>query len=158
MKIKQGIQLLEKITGKKFRLVEANEASKNLAVNTLKALSDSLDLVANNIVDAMDQIDELPDNDVMITKLKGMESVIQAALTDTAEMITTITGLQTTQNIMEPDLEESFNPNEGSIEMSMTDATNNPDKVKKVLDKGINVKVDDPKFNDGASYASYSTY
>lgn len=140
-KLNNSIRLLESILGKKI-ILEVSESSKNLSVESLNALSDSLDMVKQNINQTLSIIDNIDDS--LITKLKGMESIIDASLTDVAEGIASITGMRTKEDYMdnESSLEES---DEHGIEMTVDDAIKNMDNVKKITDKGVNIIIDDKK-------------
>lgn len=138
-KLQERINLLESITGKKVILKEVNEASKNLSVESLKALSDSLDMVKQNLVQALNQVTNLGNQDIIITKLKGLDSIVDSSLTDVSEAISSLTGMQTKEDIM---LDES---DENGIEMTIDDAVKNIDNVKSFADKGVNVIIDDDK-------------
>lgn len=150
-KLDNSIQLLESVFGKKIML-EANEATRNLGVESLNALSDSLDMVKQNITQAMSVIQNAGNQDTIMTKLRGMTSIIDSALTDVAEGIASLTGMETKEDIMgnemnESELNEEMEVDEHGVEMTIDDAVKNIDDVKKLADKKVNITLDDKSNN-----------
>lgn len=139
--INKLIVLLEKITGTKVTLVESNEAMKNIASQSLNSLSESLELARQNVTTAIEKVKELNLGDISITKLQGLSSILDTNLTTVSEIITSVTGMQTTDNLLNNNVIDEADDN--AIEMSMDDAVDNTDQIKKVIDKGMNVKVID---------------
>ena len=150
-KLDNSIQLLESVFGKKIML-EANEATRNLGVESLNALSDSLDMVKQNITQAMSAIQTAGNQDTIMTKLRGMTSIIDSALTDVAEGIASLTGMETKEDIIgdnmnESELNEEMEVDEHGVEMTIDDAVKNIDNVKKLADKKVNITLDDKSNN-----------
>lgn len=135
------VSLLEQITGKKVKLVESNEAIRNIASQSLNSLSESLELARQNVTTAIEKIKTLNLGDVSVTKLQGLSSILDSNITTVSEIITSVTGMQTTDDMLDDmSIEEA---DDSALEMSMDDAVDNTDQVKKVIDKGMNVKIID---------------
>lgn len=143
--INRSIKLLEKITKKKVSLNEDNEATKNLTVEALKAVSDSLDMLKQNLIQATNQVQQLAGQDIALQKLRGLSSIVETSITDVSEVITNITAMQTKEDVIEnpiqdPELQED---EEKGFRVKMDTAVNDIDKVAKIIDKGNNVIIDD---------------
>jgi len=150
------IKLIEQLTGFRVLLVEVDEGLKNNAISYLQRISDDLDNLSNDITIAISKIGDLPNQDAAKTKLTGLASIVASAQSDNAEMISNITNMQSNQAIM--DQSNQLPPSEGDIneDLSMTsdDVINNLDKVKKMEDKNIPIRIDD----DTTSTAYKSNY
>ncbi len=137
--IEEQINLLEKVTKSKVKLVENNEGIKNLAVEALNTVSDNLNMLKQNIQLATEQVDALSGQDLALTKLRGLSSIIDSAITDISEIITNVTSLQTEERVL--GLEEA--EDEKGFVTSTDNAIKNIDKVSKIVDKGKNIILDD---------------
>lgn len=135
-KLQNSIKLLESLLGKKIILEASSDASRNLAVEALNALSDSLNMVKQNLVQAIAEVDAIGSQDIIMTKLRGMDPIIDSALTDIAESITEMTGMETQEDIM-------AESDEHGVEMNTDAAVKNIEDVKKFADKGVNVILTD---------------
>ena len=148
--IKEQLALLEKITRKKVKLSESNEANKNLAVEALNAISDTMDMLKNNIAQAIDQIRQLGNQDIIMQKLNGLNSIIDTSITDVSEAITDVTAIQTKEKVMngqdnmsdDLDLHEDDGDDKG-FKMTTDTAIKDIDQVSKIIDKGNNIILDD---------------
>ena len=149
--LKKYIKVLESITGKRVVLQESNEASKNLAAEAMKAVSESMDMVKQQLTLAIEKCDQLTHVEGIGTKLRGIDSIMDNTLMDITEIITSITGMDTKEDAMfqqeqpmeEEIMEESMGEDEKGIELGLDDAVKNIDSVKKVLEKGVNVAIKD---------------
>lgn len=124
----------------KQELNESDEASKNIAVESLKAVSETLDLLKQNVVMAQDKIRLMPDQDIIITKLNGLASIVDSAITDISESITQVTGEQTTDGSF---IQEDLSDDDKGVEMDLDTAMNNSDKLQNFTDKGQNIIIKD---------------
>lgn len=133
------IYILEKITRKKIILRENNEASKNMAVQSLKAVSEALDVLKQNVNTAIQQVNNLSGQDITITKLRGLSSIIDSSITDISEAITNVTGIQTMDD---ETLQEDANDKSQFI-MNTDDALKDLNNVDKIIDKGNTITLTD---------------
>ena len=130
-------------------LKESDDATKNLAVNALKAVSETLDMLKQNVMTAQDKVRLMPEQGIIIQKLEGLSAQVEASIIDVSESITEITGEQTTSDIIESqpgnDLEEIHEDmgDDQGVEMDMDQALKNADKLKKFTDQKQNVIIKD---------------
>lgn len=134
--LKRQIALLEKLTGYRVVLVENNEATKNLATESLKQVSETLDLLKSNVDMAISKLEILSGQDTPLTKLRGLSSIVDANITEVAEIIAEITGITTADDALQED-----------VEMTSDEALNNVDKVKKLAQNDVNVVINDDQKN-----------
>jgi len=131
IQIKVLTKLLEKYSGKKVSLKEADEVSKNQAVNNLHFIETSI----NNSIDKLNEISELPvlnkERNILINK-------ISLTLNKTSEFVN-----QLIENITGTVVEDEEALNE-DLEMTTDQILKNPQQVKKLTDKKLDIKVIDP--------------
>lgn len=142
-KIKSYIKLLESYTKKKVILKEADEASKNQAINNLQFVSSSL----SNVISKIQELKDIPilteertvTLNKMITSLTNMTNRVDS-------LIEEITGTETEEQ------EESLDED---VSMSTDDIIKNPQVVKKLSDNKVDVKVKDKNMKSSSSSSTF---
>jgi len=126
------MKLLEKYTGKKVTfLKEADEAAKNQAVNNLQFVQTSLD----NSIDKINELYDVPVlNDERSALLNQISNMIGKVQDKVDQLIENITGVVS---------EEQEEVLDEDVSMSTDDIIKNPQAVKKLTDKKIDIKVKD---------------
>ena len=137
-KIIKQINLLENLTNKKIKLIESNDFSINLSTEALKNVSESLDMLKQNITIAIDKLQNINDGGESINKLKKLSSNINLSITNVAEIITNLSELQSKEGI----INEDDSVDKGVV-MDSEDALKNIDNVSKFVSSGQNVIIDD---------------
>lgn len=135
------------LTEKKV-LKEADDATKNLAVGALKAVSETLEMLKQNLLTAQDKIRLMPEQGIVIQKLEGLSAQVEASMIDVSESITEITGEQTTDEILtsqqeQPVIQEDMGDDDHGVEMGLDQALKSADKLKKFTDQNQNVIIKD---------------
>lgn len=137
------IKLLEKYSGKKVKLKEADEATKNQAVNNLHFINTSI----SNILEKIDELQDIPiltkERNITLNKISNSLSKINEQVDSLIEEITA-----TRTDEIEKPLEED-------VTMTTDDIIKNPQTVKKLADRKIDVKVKD---KNSASSGNSSAY
>ena len=100
LKVCHGEIFGKTVLNEKKRLTEADEASKNLAVESLKAISETLDMLKQNVLTAQDKIKLLSQQGIVAQKLSGLSAQVAASIIDISECITDVTAEQTTKDIL----------------------------------------------------------
>ena len=140
--IKNAVKLLESLTGKRVALKEGNEAMKNLAVEALKAVSESMEMVQQNVTIALDKVTSI-DSGGMLEALQQLESSVNEDMTRVSQIIAKITGMQTEESILGEELLHEDQVDDKGVEMGLDSVVKNIDDVGKIIDKDVNVIVDD---------------
>lgn len=140
-KIKVLIKLLEKNSGGKVMLKEADEAAKNQAVNNLQ-------FIVSSIGNCIDKVNELYDIPVLNKESNIQTNILQRELSKVSDLasklISNITG-----STSEEQLEED-------VTMTTDDIIKNPNAVKKLSDRKIDVRVKDDNSSTSRSSVSSS--
>lgn len=148
--ISEQLRLLEKVVGKRIKLKENNESNKNITVQALKAVSETMDMLNNQVQEAISQVQQLSGQDIILTKLHGLSSIVEASQTDVSQAITDVTAIRTSENYVsdinsdDDELHEDDSDPKGVV-MGIDDATKDIDDVGKIVDSGQNVIIDDTK-------------
>lgn len=129
-KYEAAVRLIESFGGNFIN--EDTEAEKNIVVESLKSVSESLDLLDQNITIAINKIDTLGNQGENASKLKNIEEMVDNAKTWIAEVIASVTGMR--------DEEEVLGEGEDNgVIINADTALKDPRKVKQFADNDINV-------------------
>lgn len=129
-KLQEAIEKLKMISGHQVRLIESNEGVKNATLEFLRRISEDLDTTKNDIIIALEKLQDLPGQDKAKVSLKGLQAMINSGLVDVTELISDITSLEST-NISE------------ALTIDPDELVNNLDTVKKLEDKQVDIEVKD---------------
>lgn len=140
-KISAITKLLEKYSGKKVILKEADEAAKNQAITILQSIQTSIGTMQDNLSELYD----IPImNKERNSKINILHSQLGKIQTSVDNLISTVTGISS-----EEQLEED-------VTMTSDDIIKKPDVVKKLNDRKIDVRVKDDNSPSSKSTSSSS--
>jgi len=140
-KIKYYIKLLEKYSSKKVFLKEADEATKNQAVNNLQFIKTSI----GNVLSKIEELQDIPiltkERNITLNKISSSLGKIDQEIDG---LIEEITATRTS---------EQEKPLDEDVSMSTDDIIRNPQVVKKLSDNKVDIKVKDKNMKSSSSSA-----